>query len=182
MTGVFLIIISLSNISTDSVIAIDRNYFVDGIHGLIGGAVGFGSVAYITFFSLSLTDYSTGNFAQELGYVFGYTVGMPICASSFIHFSPYNKNHSKKSFIQAIKNSFIGAQLGLCTILITSHISRDTKYWAGLFILPLPIIGAVMGHNTLPLETNYKSIDNEDNLMKTNTPKLYLKIFKIDLK
>ncbi|MEO0156561.1 MAG: hypothetical protein ABIL07_05560, partial [candidate division WOR-3 bacterium] len=140
------------------------------------------SVAYITFFSLALTDHSTGNFAQELGYVFGYTIGMPISASSFIHFSPYNKNHSKKSFLRAIKNSFIGAQLGLFTILITSHISKDTKYWTGLFVLPFPIIGAVMGHNTISLEGNYKTINSEENIMKTNSPKLCLKIFCLDLK
>ncbi len=165
---------SLENIPGDSVTKMDPDYFLDGIHGLIGGAVGFGSVTYITFFSLTQTNYSTTDFAQELGYIFGYTIGMSIYASSFIHFSPFNNNRSKKSFVKAIKNSLIGAQLGLCSILISSHISKDTKYWAGFFVLPFPIIGAVMGHNSLPIEI--KNDNTKDTSMDTNTHKICVNI------
>ncbi|MEO0094703.1 MAG: hypothetical protein ABIL46_00440 [candidate division WOR-3 bacterium] len=179
MIVLILSIVSLSINSIDSVIVRDHNYFVDGIHGFIGGTVGFVSAAYITFFSLSTINHYSENFTQELGYLFGYTIGMPICASSFIHFSPYNKNHSRKSFVKAIKNSLIGVQLGLCTILISSHISKDAKYWAGLFVLPFPIIGAVSGHNSVPLEIKD---NNKDTLMESDSPKLCFRILYLDLR
>ncbi|MEO0206016.1 MAG: hypothetical protein ABIL22_05010, partial [candidate division WOR-3 bacterium] len=111
-----------------------------------------------------------------------YTIGMPVCASAFVHFNPYNKYRSKKSFLLSLKHSLIGVQVGLCAILVASHISRDTKYWAGCFVLPFPVIGAIRGYHSLPLEIKNENIDKKDSMIKTGNPKICCKILYLELK
>ncbi|MGB9720866.1 MAG: hypothetical protein ACPL28_05235 [bacterium] len=182
MVPIIILYMMLPIEQIDSTTVTKPDYFVAGVSGVIGGIAGFGITAYVTNLFLTSTNTGGTNFQAEMSYIIGYAIGMPIGASTFIHFNPYNRCPSRKSFLLSLKQSLIGVQVGLCAILIASHISRDTKYWAGCFTLPFPVIGAIKGYHSLPLEIKNENLDKKDSMEKTNNPKLCFKIFDLEWK
>jgi len=151
VTILAFIVFSQSNLN-DSIIEIKPHYLMDGMIGVIGGMVGFGALTYTTAAFLAGTKNGGINFPGEVGYIMGYTLGIPIGATSFIHYNPFNRYRSQKAFKSALKYSLLGAQIGLGFLLIGSNISRDAKYWVGAFILTIPIAGAIKGYHSAPFK------------------------------
>jgi hypothetical protein len=158
------------------------DYLIDGVSGILGGVLGFCSTMYATASFLALTKTGGENFSGEVGYIMGYTLGIPFGATSFIHFNPFNKCRNKKSYISSLKYSLIGVQIGLGLLIIASNISSDTKYWTGFSVLILPIAGSIIGYHTSQyhVQTGLERIPFMDFCQYGQVPKI--KIIEVRLK
>ncbi len=181
VTILAFIVFSHSNLN-DSIIEIKPHYLMDGMTGVIGGIVGFSALTYTTAAFLTGTKTGGINFPKEVGYIIGYTLGIPLGATSFIHYNPFNRYRSQKAFKSAIKYSFLGAQIGLGVLLIGSNISRDTKYWVGAFILTIPIAGAINGYHSVPFKLQEGIGPAKGSMIEINYSTLALNIKIVEFK